>query len=140
LHSSAAALFGDWQLLSGKPFQKRPIEPAPWGESDVFATRAERGAPVTLARYTTIPEEGRPRLRLKIANPPKDPCDLEIRLNGQVVFHEVFTDKTHGQPWKALEVDLAEVAGRTGWLVVEAGVPEGRSAVDVFWKQVEIVF
>ncbi len=140
LRVAAADLFGDWQLLSGALVQKRPIEPAQWGESDVLATHAERGAPVTLARQTAIPAGGRPRLRLKIANTPKDPCVLEVRFNGQVVFHEVFTDKTHGQPWKSLEIDLADVAGKQGWVILEASTPEGRATVDVFWKQVEIVF
>ncbi len=56
------------------------------------------------------------------------------------MFHEVFTDKTHGQPWKSLEIDLADVAGKQGWVILEASTPEGRATVDVFWKQVEIVF
>jgi hypothetical protein len=133
--------FSDWRLLSGEPAESGALGAANLESEQVVAMRAVRDRPLVLARHTTIPDGGTPRLRLQLANVPRDPCVVEVRFNGERLFREdVISRRTDQQPSRSLEIDLSRARGKTGWLVIEATPAENRSATNIFWEQIDIVY
>ncbi len=141
LQLAAGHMFPGWRLLSAERIPSSASHPADLNTTDVLSVRAERDRPSVLIRHTTIPAGGTPRLRLRLANAPRDPCVVEVRFNGASLFREdVRNPRTDERLWRSLDVDLSPVVGKTGWLVVEAGTAEHRTSADIFWQQVDIVY
>jgi outer membrane protein assembly factor BamB len=141
LQGAAARLFPGWTLLSAEPIAADTSRAAELSTVDVLATRAGRDSPLVLARHTTLPDGGRPRLRLRLADSPRNPCAVEVRFDGNSLFEEEVSGRRGGQQlWRTLDVDLAPVAGRTGWLTVRARTLDNRTWADIFWKQVDIAY
>jgi hypothetical protein len=141
LQLAAAHLFRGWRLLSAEQIPASTSRPADVETADVFSGRAERDKPLVLVRHTTIPDGGAPRLRLRLANAPRDPCAVEVRFAGMSLFREdVRNPRTVGQLWRSLEVDLSAVVGKTGWLVVETHTVDNRASADIYWQQLDIVY
>lgn len=140
LHNAAADMFAGWQILSAEPAEIRAIEPEWHGQHDVLATRSKHDTPVTIARKLSVPEGGKPLLRLMVGNEPGQHWQLEVRLNGNPVHTHEFTAQSDPQHWKSVEIDLSPVAGQSGWLVVEGKFKQGGDHAAIFWKRIEIVF
>lgn len=140
LHNAAAHMFAGWQILCVDPTDTRAVEPEWHGQQEVVATRSKYDTPVAFARKLSVPEGGKPLLRLLVGNEPSQHWQLEVRLNGTPVHTHDFTAQSDPQHWKSVEIDLSPVAGQTGWLVVEGKFMQGGDHAAIFWKKIEIVF
>ncbi len=140
LYNAAADMFAGWQILCVDPTDARAVEPEWHGQHDVLATRSRHDTPVTFARKLSVPEGGKPLLRLMVGNEPSQHWQLEVRLNGNPVHTHEFTAQSDPQHWKPVEIDLSPVASQSGWLVVEGKFKHGSDHTAIFWKKIEIVF
>jgi len=140
LHDAAADMFAGWQVLSVESSSTRAVEPEWRGQHDVLATRSKYDTPVIFARKLSVPEGGKPLLRLMVGNEPGQHWQLDVRLNGTPVHTHEFTAQSDPQHWKSVEIDLSPVTGQSGWLVVEGKFKQGGDHAAIFWKRIEIVF
>jgi hypothetical protein len=133
-----ATLGSDWQLLSGQAGDRTGIVPDAHGQANVLGVRSTAAWPVVVAREVTVPNMGRPRLRLKIGTDPGAVWKLEVRHGDQVVRSEEITDAKFPDRWKTIEVDLTPAAGQSGWLSLRAQATNGDHVLYI--QSAELVF
>ena len=131
-------LGGDWQLLSGQAGDRTGMVDDAHGVPKVLGVRSTGAWPVVVAREVTVPTQGKPRLRLRIANDTGQTWKLETRHGTQVLAAEEITDAKFPDRWKTIEIDLSPVAGKTGWLTFRAQSTNGDHVLYV--ERVELVF
>jgi outer membrane protein assembly factor BamB len=131
-------LGGDWFLLSGQAGDRTGTVDDAHGVPKVMGVRSAGGWPVVLAREVTVPTQGKPRLRLRIANDAGQTWKLESRHGSQVIAAEEITDAKFPDRWKTIEIDLSPVAGKSGWLTFRAQSTNGDHVLYV--ERAELVF
>jgi len=131
-------LGGDWQLLSGLAGDRTGLVDDAHGVPKVLGVRSGAAWPIVIAREVTVPMQGKPRLRLRIANDAAQTWKLETRHGEQVLATEEITDARFPDRWKTIEIDLSPVAGKSGWLSFRAQSTGGELVLYV--ERVELVF
>jgi len=136
LVQATSDLLGDWQLLSAQGGDLTGRVNEIHGERNILGLRHAGAWPIVLARELTIPREGNPRLRLRIASDAGRHWKLEVRLNNQLLKTEEIKDEK--DRWKTIEIELKNAAGQTGWLTIDARSQNGDHAI--WWKSAEVAF
>jgi hypothetical protein len=104
------------------------------GERGVLGLRHAGDWPIVLARELTVPPQGQPRLRLRLASDAGQHWKLEVRLGEKLLTAAEFKDEP--DRWKTLEIDLTPSAGHSGWLTIEAKSQSGDHVL--WWKAAEL--
>jgi hypothetical protein len=131
-------LGGDWLLHSGQAGDRTGLVDDAHGVPKVLGVRSTGAWPIVLAREVTVPAQGKPRLRLRIANDAGQTWKLETRHGAQVIATEEITDAKFPDRWKTIEIDLTPVAGKSGWLSFRAQCTNGDHVLYV--ERAELVF
>jgi outer membrane protein assembly factor BamB len=129
----------DWSLLGGIQAKGTGIVADAHGEKEVLSLAARNGVPLILGRSLDIPL-GAPRLRMMFGSDVNRPGQIEVKFQGVTIFQSEITPESHKTPWKAIDVDLQDFSGATGWLTVYARFSNGNEPVLVAWKQLDVVF
>ncbi len=136
LVAAAAEVMPQWTVLSGTVTKNHPLRLSEWsGESNVFQNPTAAGQSLRLARRVKLPADKPGRLRLRVSSDTRWRLDVEV--NGKSSLSEV-VEPAPGGGWKDIDVNLAQFAGQTVWLIVRQKDEEGTPAL-VKWKSAKLM-
>jgi outer membrane protein assembly factor BamB len=133
LRAAVGMVLPGWALLSAMPDDTNGIRPLWNGAANVLATRTNL-ASTRLARWVTVPSDGKPRLVVEVGQPAASPMTLEIHAAGKKLAAVPLDAKADA--WKTVEVDLSPLAGQTVLVTV---VPNAASPGWAYWKRLDLV-
>jgi outer membrane protein assembly factor BamB len=131
-------LGSDWLLLSGQGGDRTGTVDDAHGVQRVLGVRSTAAWPVAVGREVTVPTQGKPRLRMRIANDAGQTWKLETRHGSEIIATEEITDAKYADRWKTIEIDLSAARGKTGWLTFRAQSTNGDHVLYI--ERVELVF
>jgi len=140
LREAIGRKFPQWRLLSaGSRDGFGHIENI-HNEDDVVALPAEGATPVVLGRWISVPKSGKPRLRLRFGNDPNHHWRLTVRLGEEILAQREIDWSQQQEIWKEESVDLSSLAGRSGWLTIEARHVSHGDHSRTYWKRLDLQF
>lgn len=107
------------------------------GEKDMARLTSKAEAPTVVGRYMEI-ASGNPKLVMHIGSEPAHHWKLIVRLGDQVLHEQVEEWEKNPNVWKDITVDLTPVAGKKGWLTVEAQFIQRADRSWTYWKRLDV--
>lgn len=140
VRDAASHVLTDWRVFRGIVEKHSGLYPELHGEQEAFSIDGSRSQPVVFARRITIPQNGRAKLRMRLAMDQLRLSQLQVEFQGESLFDQKLDDQTLGsRSWRDFEADLSSRAGQTGWLTVRL-ISENDQRFTSFWKRLEVAF
>lgn len=141
-NSTRAALqvLPEWKVLSCMAADRTGLVSEAYGEKDVLGLKGVGGVPVVIGRGLMLPAGSKAKIRIRVASDPGIQWKLETRFGDSLIKSVEINDQTFPDRWKTIEIELADFAGQTGWLSLEAHHVGGGDGVLTYWKSIELVF
>ncbi len=139
LEAAAALVLPQWTLVGGRIDAQTGIQPEWQQEKIVLNTLPTSAArPLCLVRRVAVPENGNPRLSLRVSGDPAGKWKLDVRVGQRSLLTQSIDQAFTAGGWKDLEVDLKPFGGQNIWLVVRQ-VEDGPQPF-AKWKRLEVVY
>ncbi len=137
---AAPRVLPEWHVFRAIVEKHSGFYPELHGEREALSVDGSRSQPVVFARRITIPQNGKAKLRMRLAMDQLRASHLQVEFRGETLWDKKLDDQTLGsRTWRDFDADLSSRAGQTGWLTVRL-MSDNDERFNSFWKRLEVVF